>query len=592
MASDFVHGHDFLYSNDARKILAETRFFAASFTFLLAVFVFVAARRMFGEGPALLALLLLVFEPTVLAHGAEVTTDLPVTCWFFGAVYAFYRYTDSPNALRLILSGLATGLALVSKHSAAVLLPVLALLTIADIWVQRRASASADSSGNSVKWMRLLVRRAAALAVIVFMATAILWGFYLFRYSARPAGHEMSDSLTTYIQDAIRNRGVHSVLLSQVIPRLVHVLPESYSYGLAHVTITSSGGPAFLLGHLYSTGQWFYFPIAFVIKSTLAFLLLLLLPFVAGRYLWGEKKRETLFLTVSAAVFFGLSLTSRLNIGIRHILPIYPFLIVLAAGAAWWLAARKRAWMYAVVALAALHCVSSLLAFPNYLSYSNEIWGGPQETYRYLSASNVDIGGGHIDERNYLARNRITDCWIAAFGSADLDYYGMPCNSFPGVSAFVSKRFAVVPSPVDGTLLISTSQLSGISWGPPELNPYGPLWRVKPVTNLGGHTLIFQGRFDLPLLSAASHSTEAQILASQGRLDEALAEARAAVEMAPQCMQVHLTLAQVLTRAKQFPQARVEYSEAIRLAEIGETGYYRIPIYTARKGLTALASAH
>jgi hypothetical protein len=527
----------------------------------------------------------------VLAHGAEVTTDLPVTCWFLGAVYAFYCYTENPNALRLILSGLATGLALVSKHSAAVLLPVLVLLAIADIWVPQRASASADSSGKSVKWMRLLARRAAALAVIVFMATAILWGFYLFRYSARPAGHEMSDSLSTYIQDAIRYGDVRSVLLSQVIPRLVHVLPESYLYGLAHVTIASSGGTTFLLGHLYSTGQWFYFPIAFVIKCTSAFLLLLLLTLAATPYLWREKKCEIFFLAVPAAVFFGLSLTSRLNIGIRHILPIYPFLIVLAAGAAWRLASRKRAWIYVVVALAAFHCVSSLMAFPNYLSYSNEIWGGPQKTYRYLSASNVDIGGGHMDERNYLARNRITDCWIAAFGSADLDYYGIPCKSFPGVSAFVSKRFSVVPSPVEGTLLISTSQLSGVSWGAPELNPYDPLWHVKPVANLGGHTLIFEGRFDLPLLSAASHSTQAQILASQGRLDEAIAEARTGVAMAPQRMQAHLTLAQVLVRAKHVPEARAEYSEAIRLAERGDERYYRIPLYAARKGLAALDSS-
>jgi tetratricopeptide (TPR) repeat protein len=138
---------------------------------------------------------------------------------------------------------------------------------------------------------------------------------------------------------------------------------------------------------------------------------------------------------------------------------------------------------------------------------------------------------------------------------------------------------------------ISTSVLAGTIWGPPELNSYGPLWHEKPIANLGGHTLVFEGRFDLPLLTASSHSIEAQILASQGRLDEALAEARAAVEMAPQRMQAHLTLAQVLTRAKQFPQARVEYSEAIRLAEMGETRYYRIPIYAARKGLAALDSA-
>ena len=424
--------------------------------------------------------------------------------------------------------------------------------------------------------------------MIVFMATAILWGFYLFRYPARPAGHEMSDSLTTYIQDAIRYGGVHSVLLSQVIPRLVHVLPESYLYGLAHVTIASSGGRRFswAIFILPASGSISRLRLSSNVRcvSAIAPPRHLLQAHICG----ARRSRETFFLTVPAAVFFGLSLTSQLNIGIRHILPIYPFLIVLAAGAAWRLASRKRAWMYVVVALAAFHCVSSLIAFPNYLSYSNEIWGGPQETYRYLSASNVDIGGGHIDERNYLARNRITDCWIAAFGSADLDYYGIPCKSFPGGSAFVSKRFAVVPSPVEGTLLISTSQLSGVSWGSPELNPYGPLWHVKPVTNLGGHTLIFQGRFDLPLLSASSHSTEAQILASQGRLAEALAEARAAVQMAPQSMQVHLTLAQILARLKQLPQARVEYSEAIILAG---GWYYRLPIFAARKGLAALNGA-
>jgi hypothetical protein len=399
----------------------------------------------------------------------------------------------------------------------------------------------------------------------------------------------MSDSISAYIQDAIQNGGVHSALLSKVIPRLTSLLPNAYLYGMANVTIASAGGrQTFLLGHLYPTGQWFYFPVAFVIKNTLGLLLLLLLAVVTGPYLWREKRREMLFLFIPAAIFFGMSLTSRLNIGIRHILPVYPFLIVLAAGGAWALAARKRAWMYVVVALTAFHCVSSLRAFPNYLSYSNEFWGGPQQTYRFLSASNVDTGGGHIDERHYLARNRITDCWIASFGTADLDYYGIPCKSFPGASAFASKRFTVVPSPVEGTLLISTSQLSGMSWGPPELNLYGPLWHAKPVANLGGHTLIFQGSFDLPLLSAASYSRHAEVLASGGQLDNALSEARIGVAMTPERMQGHLTLAQVLSKRKQFSEARNEYREAIRLAELGEPGYYRIPLWIARSELTAL----
>jgi len=160
-------------------------------------------------------------------------------------------------------------------------------------------------------------------------------------------------------------------------------------------------------------------------------------------------------------------------------------------------------------------------------------------TFHFLASANVDTGGGLIDESNFLKHNRIRDCWIAPFGSGDLAYYGISCKVLPALSP--RKGSAVVPRPVEGTLLVSTSVMAGAMWGPPELNPYGPLWHEKPSANLGGHTLVFQGRFDLLLLSAASHSIEAQGLASQGHLDDALVEARIAVEMAPQQMQ-HISL--------------------------------------------------
>jgi hypothetical protein len=327
-----------------------------------------------------------------------------------------------------------------------------------------------------------------------------------------------------------------------------------------------------------------------VIKCTLGFLgLLILTPFASGN-LWGAKKRETLFLLVPAAVYFGASMTSHLNFGVRHILPVYPFLIVLAAAAAWQLTRQWRVWRYTVIFLVVFHCVSSLRAFPHYLSYSNELWGGPVGTYRYLADTNADWGQGLIEEREYLTRNRITDCWIAYNGTADLDYYGIPCSSrFPDY--FTAKRAAVVPQPIEGTLLISVFTLSGWASGPAELNPYAPLWHMKPVANLGGHTLVFQGRFDLPLLTAASHSRMALIFAAQERLEEALTEARIGVKMDPQDMDNRLTLAEVLTQAKQYSEARSEYVEAIRLSEAQGTGYRWASIGAARSELAALDSS-
>ena len=170
-----------------------------------------------------------------------------------------------------------------------------------------------------------------------------------------------------------------------------------------------------------------------------------------------------------------------------------------------------------------------------------------------------------------------------------MDYYGVPCKILP--TLFPERRSAVVPRPIEGTLLVSTSELGGTIWGPPEQNPYLQLWHEKPVTNLGGHTLVFQGRFDMPLLSALSRVNNAQILADKGRFDRALAEARSVVEMAPQSVQAHLVFAEILAQAKQYSQARQEFSEAIRLAEMGEVGYYRIQVYLARKAYAKLDSA-
>ena len=556
-SGNFAEGRQFLYSNDARKILTETRSFIGVFPLLLAVLVFVTARRMFGGWAGLLAMLLVVFEPTIIGHGTLVTTDLAETCCYFAAVYAFYRYTQQRTNLHLIVAGVAVGFALAAKHSGILLLPALVLLAAADLWLWRRETGD-EVSGHEHELKIQLVRQAAALAVIFIIAFVTLWGFYRLRHAPRPSGYEMSESLSAFIQDGVEYRHAHGVMLTRVIPLLAYLLPKSYVYGMADIAIDNSvGRTAFVFGRLYTTGKWFYFPAAFVVKTTLGFLLLFLLTIPAAGYLWREKKRETLFLLIPAIFFLAVSMTSKLNFGIRHLLPIFPLLIVLAAAAACYLASRNRVWLYAVVLFAALHCTSSLRAFPYYLSYSSESFGGPQQTYRSLLDTNSDWAQGLIDDRDYLARNRITDCWIDYYGPLDPDYYGVPCKV---LALYPSKRAGALPRPFEGTLIVSVADFMGYAWGPPEIDPFGPLHHVQPVARLGGHSLVFQGRFDLPVPSAESHSALAQILAGEGRVEEALAEAHAGVALAPQAMDTHLSLAQILVEAKQLPAARGEFS--------------------------------
>ena len=103
----------------------------------------------------------------------------------------------------------------------------------------------------------------------------------------------------------------------------------------------------------------------------------------------------------------------------------------------------------------------------------------------------------------------ISSCWIDYYGPLDPDYYGVPCKV---LALYPSKRAGALPLPFEGTLIVSVMDYMGYAWGPPEIDPFGPLHHVQPVARLGGHSLVFQGRFDLAVPSAESHSAMAQIL--------------------------------------------------------------------------------
>ena len=137
----FLRGKEFLYQNDADKILARTRTAAAILTLLTALVVFFGTREMFGTGAAFIALTLLTFDPNLLAHGALITTDVGLACFMFLSVYMFYRFVKSPSALRLIMAGAAVGLVLAVKHTGLLVLPILFLLALCEIVL----SSSAES---------------------------------------------------------------------------------------------------------------------------------------------------------------------------------------------------------------------------------------------------------------------------------------------------------------------------------------------------------------------------------------------------------------------------------------------------------------
>lgn len=558
----FLDGKDFLFKNDADTMLFRARMATASLTVLLALLVFLAGQEMFGTAAGFVALLLLVFDPNQLAHGAFVATDTGVTCFLFAAVYTFYRYVKRPSVGRLLLVGVAAGLALSAKHTGILVFPMLVLLAICEYFLNRKAEPA-----ETRKTRPGVLSYVGALAAIAVIAVTILWAFYGFRYAARPNGLQLNPPAA----QSFAYLGGHP-LESKVLTTFArfHLLPESYLYGLNDVLIMNDFYTSFLLGKAYPHGVWFYFPFAILIKSTLAFLIGLAIAIwaIAGKKL--TQRREVLFLTVPPAFYLAVAMSSHLNIGVRHVLPIYAFLGVLIGGTAVMLVARQRRWMYVFAALIVFQMVTSLRAFPTYIPYVNEAWGGEKNAWWLLSDSNADWAQQLKATKKYLDARGVKDCWFVYFGQGVIDtsYYGIPCKPLPTLGAlWVGEKFYDTPDTINGMVLVSAGNLSGFEFGPAELNPYEQFKRIKPTAVIQHGVFVYEGQFHIPLAAAIGHRQKAQDLMAQGKAQDALFEAERSVELAPDAVASNALLGDVLSALNRKEEARAAYERALTSAQ-------------------------
>jgi hypothetical protein len=557
---EYKTGHDFLYGNDADALLWKTRIAAAAFTICLGLTVFLLAYSMCGEGPAFLALTLLVFEPNFLAHGALVTTDVSVTFGFVIGIGSFYFYLKKPSALRLAGAGLAAGLCLGAKLTGVLLFPMLLILALAELLSARDPATRKLAPGVAKR----ALWQAASLAGITAISFVVLWSLYGFRYAARPSG----PSLNPPFLELAKRMGHNS---SAIVLRIAHwhLLPESYLYGVAEVS-SQSTLPTIIFGKYYPAAQWFYFPSIFVIKSTVAFLVFCCLA-PLGAALWGKKfRREMLFLIIPSAFYLAVAMSSGVNFGVRHLLPVYPFLMILASFAAWNLGSRHRALAALVAVLLVCHVASSVRAFPNYIPYANELWGGPAKSHELLTDSNVDWGQGLKAMKRYIDQRQIKNCWFASFGfsAMDVSYYGIPCNVLPPVfAASTQSRMPIVPPQVEVPVFISATEFSQLYRRPDSENPYAPLQRITPSALIADSILVYDGKVDLSHVSALIHENLALQLMRQKKFDQALAEAETAIEVAPNRPNAHRTRSAILIAMGRGVEALAEIRKADMIAD-------------------------
>jgi 4-amino-4-deoxy-L-arabinose transferase-like glycosyltransferase len=547
-------GRDFMERNDGPRhlLLFRMRLAAGVFAVGLSVMVFLMGSKLFGESAGLLALLLVVFEPNVLANSDLVTTDMGVACFFLATIYCFYRYARQPSVIRLLLTGLAAGLTLSAKHSGILLAPMLLGLTLVEIACAERGRRK-----------RMAGTLFGGLAAIVGLAVAVLWAFYGFRYAARPAGLVMNPTLSEY---AAPLTGLNGWMIGHLANW--RLLPESYLMGITDIHYAAQQYAIFLMGHDYPHGVWWYFPVALSIKTTLGLIGLVVLAGIALISRRLRQRRELAYLFVPGAIYLAAAIVSGMNIGTRHVLFLYPLAAMLAAAGLIALARHSRRWLWIGGALVACHVVSALAVFPAEMAYANEAWGGAANTHKYLSDSSVDWAQQLPHVKQWVDAHPGEECWFAYSAYPDLrpQAYGIPCHPLPTAHTGWDILPVDVPETIHGNLLLSADDLEACDWPSDQLNVF-ERFRWMPMAEQIDHSVfVFHGDFHVPEAAALGAVQKSNILLRRHRLAEALVAAQEAVALQPENLLAQMALGDAQTALGDKNSARAAYELALAAA--------------------------
>ena len=448
---------------------------------------------------------------------------------------------------RILAMGAAFGLMLASKHSALLVLPLLVLLRLLDTSLFREGPWRIGPH---------IARPLVELCLAGLIALLVLWAFYGFRYSATP-GIPATVEIDGLIRTVGKN-GTHDSLIGKAFASIAaaRVFPEAYLMGLADI-IGNSVRYTRVFGRMYPEGQWFFYPIAFSLKSSIPLLLLLPVGTVA---LWMDRsrRRQWLFLVFPPLAYLAIAMSSKFTDGIRHVLQVYPYFLLLAGFGLAALWRRGRLWALAVACLLAYQGVAVARTAPDYIPFANAFWGGPARAYDVLTFDSVEWGQSMKRIRTAVDRNRIGECWVAGV-SDPLSYVPTrPCKRLPEGRLWRGRRGGVGPVPrhITGTLFLGVRVAVDR-----EGDTFRPALDARREM-LAGAIFVSQGTFDLPGVASLAHAMRADGFTRLQQPTDAVRESAAAVRLAPGDPRAWISYGDALWIAGKPQEARIALARA------------------------------
>jgi len=463
----FVMGRRFFYEegNDYGAMLRRGRTMIVVLAMALGGVIYLWSSRLFGTAGGLLSLTLFTFSPTLLGHGRLVTADLVATLMFTLSLGLFWKALHRARPGLILASGLSMGLLFASKMSAVVVLPTVGVLMGLRVVAGRPAKLSSRRRFGVRGRLPIALNCLAVLAVHGVLSVATVWVGYGLRSQERVSEYESAELERTVGSFTGEGPVGDAIGMAQELS----LLPEPFLYGFAYMYRFSRERPAFLNGAFSVDGFPSFFPYAFLAKTPPAVLLLFIVAIVF--ILSSGRLRASLYRSAPLWAFFVVywlvALTSHLNIGQRHLLPIYPVMFILCGALARSLQGRIR-YGGVLVLVSVLHLVfESVSIRPHYLAYFSPLVGGPDNGYRHLVDSSLDWGQDLPGLRRYVDSRRLESgttprVFLSYFGTGDPDQEGVQAVRLASAPDW---RELEIVDYTAGTYCISATMLQGV-YGP------------------------------------------------------------------------------------------------------------------------------
>jgi hypothetical protein len=392
------------YQGHYQRTLTLARLGILPFFWLACFVLWRFVSRNYGHWHAALAVVLFVFCPPILANASVATTDLPFTAMFLLAFVCFWNFLQEPKSFTAVLAGFTMALAVLCKFTALPYLGVSCVALYVYCMIEKRPIPP---------WKYIGIGGVAVALTI--------WAGY--RFSIGPILHQ---GQVTPLEMA------HLRGLSGTVARAFFFpgvpAPEFFK-GLAHLfALSEKKRIAYLFGETYLGGRWYFFPVAIAAKTPIPLLLLAMIGVV--RALIRPRVRNAIFPLAGLAGPLLVAMLGPVNLGLRHVLVIYPFLAILSAYALLWLwqvgDSRNKAFAYKSLAIVLViwNSATCVRATPDFIPYFNEL-AAPYGS-RILVDSDFDWGQDLNRLSAVLQQQHIDSVWIAYEGSADLKRRGLP----------------------------------------------------------------------------------------------------------------------------------------------------------------------